>query len=131
MQRYILKISYDGANYSGFQIQKDKVTIQGELESALKQVLKSDISIVASGRTDAGVSAICQVCTLIAMRILTNIGHYLISMQYCPRIYECLRSISVAVTFMQGIHPSKKHMSTTFTAVCKMLFTRDLRHKLV
>ena len=62
MQRYVLKISYDGANYSGFQIQKDKVTIQGELESALKQVLKSDIDIVASGRTDAGVSAICQVC---------------------------------------------------------------------
>ena len=62
MQRYILKISYDGENYSGFQIQKDKVTIQGVLESALKQVLKIDVSVVASGRTDAGVSAICQVC---------------------------------------------------------------------
>ena len=62
MFRYILKISYDGKNYSGFQIQKDKSTIQKYLEKALMEVCKEDIKVVASGRTDAGVSAICQVC---------------------------------------------------------------------
>lgn len=62
MQRYILKISYDGKRYSGFQIQKDKVTIQENLEKVLSIVCKKDIKIIASGRTDAGVSAICQVC---------------------------------------------------------------------
>lgn len=60
--RYILKISYNGKNYSGFQIQKDKDTIQGNLERVLGTVCKEDIKVVASGRTDAGVSAICQVC---------------------------------------------------------------------
>lgn len=60
--RYILKVSYYGENYSGFQIQNNKLTIQAELERALKVALKSDIKIVSSGRTDAGVSAIEQVC---------------------------------------------------------------------
>ena len=60
--RYILKISYDGSNYSGFQIQKNKLTIQQVLESAFEQVFRERISIVSSGRTDAGVSAFCQVC---------------------------------------------------------------------
>jgi len=60
--RYILKISYDGTNYCGFQKQVNKITIQGELERCLSQVLKDNISITASGRTDAGVSAIEQVC---------------------------------------------------------------------
>ena len=60
--RYLLKISYDGKNYSGFQIQKDKDTIQSRLENALTKVIGKDISIVASGRTDAGVSALEQIC---------------------------------------------------------------------
>lgn len=60
--RYILKISYTGKNYSGFQIQKDKDTVQSHIEKVLSHVCKEDIKIVASGRTDAGVSAICQVC---------------------------------------------------------------------
>lgn len=60
--RYILKVSYCGENYSGFQIQNNKTTIQLELEKALSEALKEDIKIVASGRTDAGVSAIEQVC---------------------------------------------------------------------
>ena len=60
--RYILNISYDGTNYSGYQSQKDKRTIQDELEKSLSIVLRHEVSIVASGRTDAGVSAIEQVC---------------------------------------------------------------------
>jgi len=60
--RYILKISYDGKNYSGYQIQKDKDTIQARVENSLSQVLGQYISIVASGRTDAGVSALIQIC---------------------------------------------------------------------
>ncbi len=60
--RYICKISYSGLNYSGFQRQPDKITIQETLETALSTVCKEDIKVTASGRTDAGVSALCQVC---------------------------------------------------------------------
>lgn len=60
--RYRLEISYDGAKYFGFQIQPNKDTIQERLEYAFEQVYREKIDIVASGRTDAGVSAISQVC---------------------------------------------------------------------
>ena len=59
--RYRLDISYDGAKYFGFQIQPNKDTIQERLEYALEQVYREKIDVVASGRTDAGVSAIKQV----------------------------------------------------------------------
>lgn len=62
MQRYILKLSYLGDKYSGFQVQNNKDTIELRLETALSQVTKENIKVVASGRTDAGVSAFCQVC---------------------------------------------------------------------
>lgn len=60
--RYKLIISYIGENYSGFQKQLDKLTIQETLEKALTEVTREQISVVASGRTDAGVSAFKQVC---------------------------------------------------------------------
>lgn len=53
-------VTYDGKNFSGFERQKNKTTIQGELERALKTATKEDISVVGSGRTDAKVSAYCQ-----------------------------------------------------------------------
>ena len=59
--RYILKFSYAGANYSGYQRQKNKKTIQEEIEKVFLQIFKTEVPIVASGRTDAGVSAIEQV----------------------------------------------------------------------
>lgn len=60
--RYKLVISYNGKNYSGYQKQKDKITIQETIEKVLAEVLRSEVNIVASGRTDGGVSAIEQVC---------------------------------------------------------------------
>ncbi|MCT2536569.1 tRNA pseudouridine(38-40) synthase TruA [Aquibacillus koreensis] len=62
MTRIKCKISYDGTNYAGYQIQPNGRTIQEEIESALKKIHKGDeVRITASGRTDAGVHAIGQV----------------------------------------------------------------------
>lgn len=56
-----MTFSYDGSKYSGYQKQPKKKTIQGELEKALKQInAGKEVSIVASGRTDAGVHAYNQ-----------------------------------------------------------------------
>ena len=59
--KIVLEITYDGANFSGWQKQPQKRTIQSEIESAIKKVLGFPVEIFASGRTDAGVHAICQV----------------------------------------------------------------------
>ena len=61
MERYKLVIAYNGKNFSGFQIQPEKITIQGEIERVLEFLLKEKIRIYGSGRTDAGVSALAQV----------------------------------------------------------------------
>lgn len=63
MELYQLIIAYDGTDYSGFQRQKGFTTIQGELEKALRKIGWQGKSILAAGRTDAGVHATGQVVT--------------------------------------------------------------------
>ncbi len=58
-----LDIGYDGTDFYGWQIQPEKRTVQGELQSALCQLLNRKVSLIASGRTDAGVHARLQVVT--------------------------------------------------------------------
>ena len=59
--RYSLLIEYDGTGYSGWQIQKEQKTIQGEIEKALEIILKTKTGILGAGRTDTGVHAKGQV----------------------------------------------------------------------
>ena len=59
--RFLIKFSYDGSAYSGFQTQKGKNTIQEKIEEALTIVNNHQkTSIVATGRTDKGVHALAQ-----------------------------------------------------------------------
>lgn len=61
MQRYKCIVAYDGSNFSGYQIQPNARTVQGELEEALAKIHKGmDIKVIASGRTDAHVHAVGQ-----------------------------------------------------------------------
>ena len=61
MRNIKLTIEYDGTNFSGWQKQKEKRCVQEELETTLAKILKEEVSIVGSGRTDAGVHALGQV----------------------------------------------------------------------
>ena len=59
--RYLIKFSYDGSNYAGFQTQKNLDTIQEKMENALTIVNNHKKTIlVATGRTDKGVHAYAQ-----------------------------------------------------------------------
>lgn len=55
--KYFGIVSYLGEGYFGFQRQKNKKTIQGQLEKSLSHVLGTPTEIKAAGRTDAGVNA--------------------------------------------------------------------------
>lgn len=57
IQNILLKIQYDGSLFEGFQIQKNKRTVQKELEEAIRKVTGEENRIIASGRTDSGVHA--------------------------------------------------------------------------
>lgn len=62
MSRYKCIISYDGTQFSGYQVQPNKRTVQSEFENTLRKMHKGEqINIVASGRTDATVHARGQV----------------------------------------------------------------------
>lgn len=59
--RYLMIVTYNGRNFSGFQKQKStNKTIEFELEKAIATITKQQVECVASGRTDAGVSAYHQ-----------------------------------------------------------------------
>jgi tRNA pseudouridine38-40 synthase len=65
LPRYKLTIEYAGTRYSGWQIQQNARTIQGEIDRAVREVTgRKDFELYGSGRTDAGVHALAQVAHL-------------------------------------------------------------------
>lgn len=62
--RYLLLTSYDGTDFSGWQIQPGKRTVQGTVREAAARIFGGDVLPVASGRTDSGVHALGQVVCL-------------------------------------------------------------------
>lgn len=84
MRNLMLKIQYDGSRYLGWQrLGNSNMTIQGKLEDVISKMTGEDITIVGSGRTDAGVHARGQIAnfttssemTLAEMK--TYMNHYL------------------------------------------------------
>lgn len=61
MARYKVILAYDGTDYAGFQRQAARVSIQQEVEAALRSIGWKGRAILASGRTDSGVHASGQV----------------------------------------------------------------------
>jgi len=56
-----MTLAYDGTAYRGWQLQPKGDTIQGHVEHAVSRMAKTPTSVVAAGRTDAGVHAHAQV----------------------------------------------------------------------
>lgn len=79
--RYFLEVSYKGTNYAGFQVQKNGITIQGEVEKALVTILRTNINLTGSSRTDAGVHA------------LQNYFHFDLDVEFSPEAIYNLNSI--------------------------------------
>jgi len=63
--RFKLTIEYAGTRYSGWQIQKNARTVQGEIDRVARAVTaRRDFELYGAGRTDAGVHALAQVAHL-------------------------------------------------------------------
>lgn len=63
--RFRLTIEYEGTRYSGWQVQKNARTVQGELIGAIAEAVGTrDFEFMGSGRTDAGVHALNQIAHL-------------------------------------------------------------------
>ena len=62
-RQFKLTLAYDGTDFSGWQVQPDRRTIQGELLEAIRRVTGEQVLPQGSGRTDAGVHALGQVAS--------------------------------------------------------------------
>lgn len=61
LKRYALAIEYDGRDFSGWQVQPQMQTVQGEIERAIARMAGHGVRVHAAGRTDAGVHASRQI----------------------------------------------------------------------
>ena len=59
--RILIRVSYDGTAYSGWQIQPNATTVEGTLRQAVCALFGADIELIGASRTDAGVHALGNV----------------------------------------------------------------------
>ena len=82
MFRYQILIEYVGTNFRGWQIQKKGKTIQGLIQQKISKILKEQIILIGSGRTDTGVHAIGQSAHFDCKLEIENLDKFLKSINY-------------------------------------------------
>jgi len=61
LNNYKITIQYDGSNYAGWQEQENANTVQETIKNSINTILRENVNLIGSGRTDAGVHALGQV----------------------------------------------------------------------
>ena len=82
MHRYQILIEYAGTNFVGWQIQSKGKSIQKSVQTKLSNLLKEKISLIGSGRTDAGVHAIEQSAHFECKKKIQNLNKFLKSVNH-------------------------------------------------
>ncbi len=82
MHRYQILIEYIGTNFIGWQIQSKGKSVQKLIQTKISKVLKEKVSVVGSGRTDAGVHAIEQSAHFECKKKIQNLEKFLKSINY-------------------------------------------------
>ena len=82
MTTYQIRVEYLGTNFVGWQFQKNGLSIQEVLETALSQYLKENIRVIGSGRTDSGVHASEQSAHFKTKNQINNRGIFLNSVSF-------------------------------------------------
>lgn len=106
----MLTVAFDGTNYSGWQIQPNKETIEGVLNRELSRLLNEEIKVVGASRTDSGVHAEGAVCVFdTESKIPGDKFSYAIN-QKLPEDIRIRNSKEVDITF----HPRRVNSRKTY-----------------
>jgi tRNA pseudouridine38-40 synthase len=79
MRNLKMIVSYDGAEFSGWQVQPNALTVQGTVASVIGRITGEKVLPQGSGRTDAGVHALAQVMTFVTQSAVPT-GNFLKAM---------------------------------------------------
>lgn len=110
MRRIMLTVAFDGTNYSGWQIQPNKETIEGVLNRELSRLLNEEIKVIGASRTDSGVHAEGAVCVFdTESKIPGDKFSYAIN-QTLPEDIRIRNSKEVDITF----HPRRVNSRKTY-----------------
>lgn len=112
--RIKLTVSYDGTNYSGWQVQPNSVTIQEKLEEAVKAVTGETVRVTGSGRTDAGVHAVGQIAHFDTKSSVPPEKFYKALNVYLPEDIKVVKSECVNDDFNACISAKKKTYAYSF-----------------
>ncbi|HMD43847.1 MAG TPA: tRNA pseudouridine(38-40) synthase TruA [Candidatus Acidoferrum sp.] len=120
MRYFKLTIAYDGTDFHGWQMQKSKATIQGEIVAVLRRLTQEEVQLNGSGRTDAGVHALGQVANF-----RTESG---LSAAEFQRALNALLPMSIRITAAEETGPA---FNARFSAKGKIYRYRVYRGKVV
>lgn len=110
MRNLKMILSYDGSDFSGWQVQPDTATIQGTLASAIGRITGEKVLPQGSGRTDAGVHALAQVATFATESSVPATNFVKALNDILPAAIRVLEVDEVPV----GFHPRKSAKSKTY-----------------
>src|SRR5271163_5296966 len=130
MRNLKLILSYDGSDFAGWQVQPDKLTIQGTLASAIGRITGEKVLPECSGRTDAGVHALAQVVTFATESAVPTANFVKALNDLLPASVRVLEVEEVAADF----HARKSARAKTYryriyrAAICPPFLARYVWH---
>jgi tRNA pseudouridine38-40 synthase len=113
-----LDLQYDGTDFHGWQIQPKLPTIQGSLTEAVRSITAEEVQVTGSGRTDAGVHALAQVCNFLTQAKIP-----------CSTLQKALNSVLSTSIRVTKIEEVSEHFHSRRDAKAKLYRYRILRDK--
>jgi tRNA pseudouridine38-40 synthase len=125
-----LILSYDGADFAGWQVQPGRTTVQGALSSAIGRLSGENVLPQGSGRTDAGVHALAQVATFATASTIPSENWVRALNDILPASIRVLEVSEASTEF----HARKSARAKTYryrilrTAICPPFLARYVWH---
>jgi tRNA pseudouridine38-40 synthase len=130
MRNLKMIVSYDGAEFSGWQVQPNAITVQGTVASVIGRITGEKVLPQGSGRTDAGVHALAQVMTFVTHSSVPT-GNFLKAMN--DILPASVRVLEVTEA-PQGFHARHSARAKTYRyrihreAICPPFLARYVWH---
>lgn len=109
-RHFQIVLAYDGADFSGWQVQPGRATIQGTLQDAIERITGERILPQGSGRTDAGVHALGQVASFALESPIPAAGLHIALNRALPAAIRVLSAAEVSPEF----HARKSARAKTY-----------------